>query len=58
MAYIKSDEDYNQSLGISPKEAKIQKELDRRNIDYGYCNPRKARWAQKIEDEIRKQFED
>ncbi len=57
MGYIRSNEDYYQSLGYSPKEAKIQAELDKRKIDYGYCNPIKAKLAAEEEEEVRRNVE-
>lgn len=60
MGYIRSNEDYFQSIGMSPakarREAKIYESgaLDR--IDYGFCNPRKAKQAAEEEAEIRNRF--
>ncbi len=58
MGYIRSNEEYYESLGYSVKEAEIQAELDRHNIDYGFCNPRKAKEVAEQEVEIRKDIED
>lgn len=54
MGYIRSNEDYYESLGYSSKEARVQAALDSANIDYGYCNPRKAKAAWEAEAAIRK----
>lgn len=54
MAYIRDNEDYYVSQGMSPSEARIQDAVDRANIDYGYCNPIKAKLASEDEEEIRK----
>lgn len=53
MGYIRSNEDYYKSLGFS----KIQVELDKRNIDYGFCNPIKAKLAAEEEEEIRENLQ-
>jgi len=57
MAYIRSNEDYYASLGMSSTEAAVQAELDRHGVDYGYCNSRKAKEAAEIEAEIRSRFD-
>lgn len=60
MSYIRSNEDYFESLGMSPAEARREARifdsgaLD--HIDHGYCNPRKAKQAAEEEAEIRKRF--
>lgn len=53
MGYIRDNEDYYVSLGYSPSEAKKQVEKDKRtqNIDYGYCNPIKAKLASEEEED-------
>lgn len=43
MGYIRSNEDYYVSTGMTPRQAKIQVELDKRGIDSGFCNPRKIK---------------
>lgn len=53
MGYIRSNEDYYESLGYSPLEAKVQAEMDKRGVDYGVCNPVKAKMAAEEEAEIR-----
>ena len=58
MGYIRSNEDYYISEGMSPDNAKLQVEMDRlgaNSIDYGYCNPRKAKIAQEDEDALREE---
>lgn len=55
MPYIRSDEDYYASLGMSEKESRVQVRLDREGVDYGVCNPRKAREAAEREAEIRRE---
>jgi len=57
MGYIRSNEDYYESLGFSHKEARVRVALDKANIDYGYCNPLKAKFAHEEEQEIRKRIE-
>jgi hypothetical protein len=60
MGYIRSNEEWYLSQGMSYKEALIQCEMDRlgrNNIDYGFCNPRKIKLADEQEEEIRKQAE-
>lgn len=57
MGYIRSNEDYYASLGYSPKEAAIQVEIEKAGIDYGVCNPRKAKEAAEQEAEIRAKLE-
>lgn len=58
MGYIRSDEDYYVSTGMSPERASQQVELDKHNIDYGYCNPQKAKSAAEQEREILKKLEE
>jgi hypothetical protein len=58
MGYIRSDEDYYISLGMSPKKAAVQAELDRRGVDYGYCNPIKAKLAAEVEAEVEAQLKE
>lgn len=53
MGYIRSDEDYYASLGMGVREARVQVAIDKAGIDYGYCNPRKAKEAAELEAEIR-----
>lgn len=43
MGYVRTNEDYDISRGCSPREAAINAELDRQNLDPGFCNPRKVR---------------
>lgn len=57
MGYIRSNEDYYNSLGFSPLEAKVQVEMDKRSVDIGYCNPIKAKLAAEEEAEIRANLE-
>lgn len=52
MAYIRDNEDYYISEGYSPSQAKMQVRLDKENIDYGFCNPKKIKQADQIEKEI------
>ena len=54
MAYIRSNGDWDRAMGISPHESKVQEELKRRGVDYGVCNPRKAKLAAEIEAEVRR----
>jgi hypothetical protein len=56
VAYIRSNEDWYRSMGISPFEVKVQDELDRRGVDYGVCNPIKAKRAAEVEEEIRREL--
>jgi hypothetical protein len=58
MGYIRSNEDYYESLGFSPLEAKVQAEMDKRGVDYGVCNPIKAKLAAEEEAEIRNELKD
>lgn len=58
MPYIRTNEDYYASLGMSPKAVLIAEALDEVKIDYGFCNPRKAREAAELEEEIRKKVEE
>jgi len=53
MGYIRDNEDYYISIGYSSEDARKQVELDERspNIDYGYCNPLKAKFAAEEEEE-------
>jgi hypothetical protein len=56
MGYIRSNEDYYESMGYSPCEARIQArmfEMGADDIDYGFCNRRKAREAEEEERSIR-----
>jgi hypothetical protein len=53
MGYIRTNEDYYASLGMSPERAALEVELDKARIDYGVCNPRKAKLAAEQEAEIR-----
>jgi hypothetical protein len=57
MGYIRSNEDWYRSMGYSDKEIKVQKELERRGVDYGYCNPRKVKRAAEVEAEVRRELE-
>jgi hypothetical protein len=57
MAYIRSNEDYDRSIGLSAKESRVQSEMNRRRVDYGVCNPIKAKIAAEEEDEIRAEIE-
>lgn len=58
MAYIRSNEDWYAAMGYSAHEAKVQAELDKRGIDYGVCNPLKAKHAAKEEAEIRRELKE
>jgi hypothetical protein len=58
MGYIRSNEEYYESLGYSSKEAKVRVELDKHHIDYGVCNPIKAKLAAEEEDKIRRSLEE
>jgi len=53
MGYIRNNEDYYVSQGFSPKQASIQTKIDNCHIDYGFCNPNKAKEAAKVEKEIK-----
>jgi hypothetical protein len=53
MGYIRDNEDYYVSMGYSPDRAREQCAIDDANIDYGYCNPIKAKQAAEDEQEIR-----
>lgn len=54
MGYIRSNEDYYASMGYSHDRAREQCAIDDANIDYGYCNPIKAKQAYEDEQEIKK----
>jgi hypothetical protein len=56
VAYIRSDEDYYASLGYSPERIKVEIAINKANIDYGVCNPRKAKLAAEQEEEIRRKI--
>ena len=58
MGYIRDNEDYYVSLGYSPSEAKVQASLDEAGVDYGFCNPIKAKNAAEEEDEIRNKLKE
>jgi len=55
MAYIRTNEDYYRSLGMSTENAKVQVEMDKRGVDAGYCNPRKAKEYAQVENEVKAQ---
>jgi hypothetical protein len=55
MGYIRNNEDAFIDEGYSPEEAEIQARIYEANIDYGYCNPIKAKLAHEQEEEIREQ---
>jgi hypothetical protein len=57
MGYIRSNEEYYESLGYSSKEAKIQAKLDESKIDHGFCNPIKAKLAAEEEERIRRELD-
>ena len=56
MGYIRSNEDWDRAMGISPHEARVQAALDKRGVDYGVCNPIKAKFAAGVEEEIRREL--
>lgn len=56
MGIIRTNEDWDQAMGISSIESKIQKRLEAEGIDYGYCNPIKAKRASELEEEIRAEY--
>lgn len=56
MGYIRDNEDWYYAMGYSASEAKIRAKLDQRNLDYGFCNPIKAKLAAEEEDEVRKEL--
>lgn len=56
MPYIRTNEDYYESLGMSPIEAVVQAELDRRGLDSGYCNPIKEKIMQEEAEEIKRKL--
>ena len=56
MGYIRSNEDWYISQGMSPKEAHIQEAIDEAHLDYGYCDPRKAKDSAEDEQVIRDSF--
>jgi hypothetical protein len=45
-------EDYIED-GVDEETAEVWAEMDRRGVDYGVCNPIKAKFAAEEEDEIR-----
>jgi len=55
MAYIRTNEDYDRSLGIDPTMAKDSalRELRAARADPGYCNPFKAKRLAEAEEEAR-----
>ena len=57
MGYIRSNEDYYRHQGLSEKEVKVQIALDKARLDYGTCNPLKAKRAAEAEEEIRRKVE-
>lgn len=57
MGYIRSNEDYYVSTGMSQRGAKIQVELDKRAIDSGLCNPRKIKEEAEAVAEIEEQLD-
>jgi transcriptional regulator of nitric oxide reductase len=56
MGYIRSNEDYYQSLGYSNQEIKRRIAYDEAGIDHGVCNPIKSKIADEEEREIDKQL--
>ena len=54
MGYIRSNPDWYENQGMSPSEAERQVKKDKmtESIDYGFCNPIKAKFASEEEDEI------
>ena len=57
MGYIRSNEDYYESLGYSPEEAEVQAEMDRRGVDHGFCNPIKSKLADEEEEDVRQELD-
>ena len=45
-------------MGISPHESKVQAEMERRGVDYGVCNPIKAKRAAEVERQVREELRD
>ncbi|MGD9725929.1 MAG: hypothetical protein AB7L09_03255 [Nitrospira sp.] len=58
MGYIRDNEDYYVSIGYSAERARIQAAIDERNIDYGVCNPIKAKLAAEEEADVIKEIEE
>ena len=58
MGYIRSNEDWYRAQGCSELVARVRVELDRRRVDYGFCNPRKAEEAAEEEADLRQEVED
>jgi hypothetical protein len=58
MGYIRTNEDYYISCGYSPREAEIKSKMDEQGVDYGYCNPMKAKIADEQEKKIRQELRD
>lgn len=58
MPYIRSNEDYYVSTGMSERAAKIRVELDKRGIDSGVCNPRKIKEETEAIAEIEEQLKE
>jgi hypothetical protein len=60
MGYIRSDEDWYIANGMSQSEAAKQVRRDElsRDIDYGVCNPRKAKQAAEDEAKIERQLDE
>jgi hypothetical protein len=56
MGYIRSNEEYYESLGHSSERAKELSKMDECSVvmDYGYCNPIKAKLAVEEEEKILK----
>ncbi|MDP1695285.1 MAG: hypothetical protein Q8L29_00025 [archaeon] len=54
MGYIRSNEDFYMAQGCSSREAEVRVEADKKNVDSGFCNPRKIR----DEYEARKEAEE
>lgn len=56
MGYIRTNEDYYISEGMSLDNARLHVELDRLGadtIDYGVCNPIKSKLAAEAEEDLR-----
>jgi len=61
MGYIRDNVDAFIDEGYSPEEAEVQARLLEEDIDYGFCNPIKAKLAhedeQRIRDEVKQERE-
>jgi hypothetical protein len=58
MGYIRTNEEYYIDVGHSPQRAAEKVEIDKAKIDYGWCNPIKAKIAHEEEQAIRKKIKE